>query len=127
MFPANKLFTGDRRGGFLVPKRGGVFLAPKRGGVFPAPKIGGIFLSPKCCETCRAGDRISPYHQTLSGTYISREEVAIVDLIWRQDYVSTTYGAEFTCESFESLETSMILSASRARSLMSVLSDRAKI
>ena len=33
----------------------------------------------------------------------------------------------FTCDSFVSLDTSMILSTSRARSLMSVFSDMAKI
>ena len=79
LFPADKLFTDDRGGRFPVPKRGGVIAAPKRGGVF---------LSPKKCATCRTGDRISPAHQTLSGTYISREGVAIVDLIWGRNYVA---------------------------------------
>ena len=52
--PVDKLFTGDRGGRFPVPKQGSVFAA---------------------------GDEISPDHQTLSGTYISRREVAIIDLI----------------------------------------------
>ena len=110
-----------RKGGsFLAPKRGGVFSAPKIGGGFLSPKIGGVFPSPKRCETCRAGDEISPDHQTLSGTYISQGEVAIVDLIWGRNYVAKDFelilSVEFTCELFESWETSMILSASFARS-----------
>ena len=114
------MFTEDRGGCFPVPKRDGVIAAPKRGGVFAAPKTGSVFLSPKCCETCRAGDKISPDHQTLSGTYISQGEVAIVDLIWGRNYVAKDFelilSVEFTCELFESWETSMILSASFARS-----------
>ena len=129
--PADKLFTVDRRCRFPDPKWGAVFAALKTGGVFAAPKTGGVFLSPKRCETCRAGDKISPDHQTLSGTYISQGEVAIVDLIWGRNYVAKDFelilSVEFTCELFESWETSMILSASFARSLMSVLSDRARI
>ena len=120
-----------RKGGsFLAPKRGGVFSAPKIGGGFLSPKIGGVFPSPKRCETCRAGDRILPDHQTLSGTYTSRGEVAIVGLTWRQDYVPKGFWSSpvaFTCKSYESLETFMILSASRTKSLMSVFSDMAKI
>ena len=117
--PVDKLFTDDR-----VCR-------------FPALKSWDVFLPPKCCAACRAEDRTLPERQTLNGTYINQVEVAIDGLTWRQDvgpawsqdYVPQTCGTHWLnlLGSYESWETSMILSASFARSLMSVLSDRAKI
>ena len=65
--PIDKLFTVDR-----VCR-------------FPALERWDVFLSPKRCGTCMEEDRILPDRQTLNGTYIIREEVAIVGLTWRQD------------------------------------------